>query len=223
MSVFITSPPVAILIPNQIPVIQASPQFGPEKITGGFIWAVKFELPVPAINDGIIVQEIFQTQSGTDSAGVFSTKTAHWWEAWNVNRGSSTSGTQQTIATFIATKGLTAPSDPKFHDPFNDIFFDSKALGNVGNWIFLSSAAFYERPLPPDFVIANPHTGAGGLPSTTTRPPFWTGIGLFRALKFDFDFRASRGKSNATLKTIILRSGTVFGSNPDDASFRTHN
>ncbi len=223
MSAFIPSPPVGILIPKQIPVIQTSPQFGPEKISGGFIWAVKFQLPVPAGNDGIIVQEIFQTQSGTGSSGQFSSKTAHWWEAWTVNRGSSTSGVQQSVATFMTTQGLSAPSDPKFHDQFNDIFFHSFALGNVGNMIFLSSAAFYEKALPADFIVANPQTGAGSLPSTITRPPFWTGIGLFRALKFDSDFSVSRNKGNATLKTVILPVGTVFGSNPDDASYQTHN
>jgi hypothetical protein len=208
----------------KIPEIRATPQFGPERISGGFIWAVQFRLPLPAAENGIIVQEVVQFQSGTNSVGNAFSLTTHYWEAWEVTKGSHApnSNGESTVGQFIAGLGVTPPSDPKFNQRFNDIFFKQFSIGNKGSVIYLSSAAFYQRALPSDFVVNNPATGAGSLPSTLTRPGFWLGLGVFRALKFDFDFSSSRSKSNATLKTVIEPVGTVFATNPDASSYASH-
>jgi hypothetical protein len=72
-----------------------------------------------------------------------------------------------------------------------------------------AAAAVYDNALPPSFVVNNPATSAGILPSTTTRPRFWTGTGTFRFLRFVFDYRTSRTMADATLHAAFAASGTV--------------
>jgi hypothetical protein len=72
--------------PKQFPTVNA--RFGPQKIptrsAGGFIWAVRFQLAVPATNDGFIVQEVFQVQTGETAAGNPSVLPVRFFEAWRV-------------------------------------------------------------------------------------------------------------------------------------------
>ena len=210
---------------RQYPVIQTSPQLGPGKFPGGYIWGVLFRLPVPAVADGFIVQEMDMTEEGTTSAGVTARNATHYWEAWPVRRGQSeitdASG-RQTLAEFIRSQGGTPPPGAATAATFNDFFFRTFAQGNRGSRVVRAAAAFYDDPLPADFVIGNASTGAGALPSTTRRPRFWQDKGLFRFLRFTFDFTSGRDPANATLETMTQSVGTIAaGANPDPSMLRT--
>jgi len=210
---------------RQYPVIQTSPQFGPMKFPGGYLWAILFRLPVPATNAGYIIQEVLMEESGTTSSGTHATGGNHYWEAWPVSAGQSeitAASARQTIADFITSQGGRPPPGPIFSTPVNDIFFRTFAAGQVGSRTMQASAGFYDDALPSDFVVANPATGAGALPSTTTQPTFWQPKGLFRYLHFEFDFSTSRDPANATLQTATTAVGTIrAGSSPDASLLRT--
>ncbi|MEK7723775.1 MAG: hypothetical protein AAB336_05460 [Acidobacteriota bacterium] len=66
---------------TQIPEINSSNQVRPVNLPGGFLWAVNFKLPVPAANDGYIVQKIYQKDEGSNNGATIS-KTTIYWEAW---------------------------------------------------------------------------------------------------------------------------------------------
>jgi len=212
------------MVPKQIPVVTPSPQFGPAKFPGGYIWAVRFHLPRPAVHNGFIVQEVRISESGTNAAGARASSTRHYWEAWPVRRGQTTitdASAQQTVAEFIRSQGGVAPSAPALQVDYTDIFFQTYAAGNRGRREMRGVAAFYEVLLPPDFVTANPRTNAGALPSTTRRPGFWGGQGLFRLLVYQFDFRSSRTTADGTLRTAVLPSGNI-GATVNARQIRTH-
>jgi hypothetical protein len=219
--------------PAQFPLPPAqADQFGPQKIVsraaGGFVWAVEFRLPAVAARDGFIVQELFQIQTGVTAAGNPRVLQIRFWEAWKVTAGQSTVDAtpafQRTLASFFSSRGgRVPPGSPS--KPFNDFFFIVFPPGNRGSVTFLASAAFYEVSLPPSFVPNNSATGAGILPSTTSLPSFWDGKGLFRALKYDFDFSGTRSPANAsdaTLRTFTDPVGAVSGTSPSAGSFTTH-
>jgi hypothetical protein len=226
--------PTAPAGPKQFPVLQ-TPQFGPRKIStrsaGGFIWAVRFQLPAPPTNDGFIVQELDQLQTGVTTTGRSTFLHVRFFEAWKVTAGQTTVDAtrafEQTLASFIASQGGSGrvpPGSPA--DPFNDFFFIMFPAGSRGSVTFLASAAFYEEPLPSTFVPNNRATGAGMLPSTLPPPPpFWKDEGLFRALKYEFDFTGTRSPasaSNATLRTFTTPVGALFRTNPGAGDFTTH-
>lgn len=211
---------------RQYPVIQTTPQLGPGKFPGGYLWAVLFRLPVPANADGFIIQEVDISESGTRSGGIAAGIARHYWEAWPVSRGQSevtAASGLMTVAEFIRSEGGTPPAGGGMTTPFNDFFFRTFAAGNAGTRTMRASAGFYEDRLPADFIAANPATNAGSLPSTVTKPSFWQDNGLFRFLRFQFDFTSSRDPGNATLQTALISVGSIAGNaNPDAAILRTH-
>lgn len=212
------------MAPRQIPLLQTTPQFGPAKFPGGYIWAVRFQLPTRAVRSGHIIQEIRIVESGTNAAGQQASGTRHYWEAWPVSQGQTTvtvASGSQTVAAFIRSQGGVAPSAAALQVAYNDIFFQTYAAGNRGSREQRGVAAFYEQSLPADFVVGNRQTNAGALPSTTRRPRFWTGQGLFRLVRFRFDFRSSRTTADATLQTASLATGNI-STNPNARQIRSH-
>src|SRR5262245_15105260 len=210
---------------RQYPVIQPNPQLGPTKFPGGYIWGVLFRLPVPANADGYIIQEMDMSEQGTTATGFAGGNSTHYWEAWPVRRGQTeitdASG-RQTVAEFIRSQGGTPPSGAAMATPFNDFFFRTFPAGNSGTRIVRASAGFYDERLPADFTPNNARTGAGSLPSSMSRPRFWQDGGLFRYLRFRFNYSESRDPSQATLQTATLPVGTIAaGANPDPAILRT--
>jgi len=210
---------------QQYPVIQTTPQLGPGKFPGGYVWGVLFRLPAPANADGYIIQELDVSEAGATDTGAAGRNAMHYWEAWPVSRNQTevadASG-RQTLAEFIRSQGGSPPAGAAMATPFNDFFFRTYAAGNSGTRIMRAAAAFYDERLPADFVVGNPKTGAGSLPSTTKQPGFWQGKGLFRYLRFQFDFTAGREPSRATLQTAMMAVGTIAGgANPDPAILRT--
>jgi hypothetical protein len=209
---------------RQYPVIQTAPQFGPMKFPGGYLWAILFRLPVPATVAGYIIQEVQMEESGTTSGGSHARGGSHYWEAWPVSAGQSeitAASGRQTIAEFVTSQGGRPPPGPIFSTPVNDIFFRTFAAGQAGSRTMRASAGFYDDALPTDFVVGNAATGAGALPSTTTRPSFWQPKGLFRYLYFQFDFTTSRDPANATLQTATLPVGMITSATPDSSLLRT--
>ncbi len=185
----------------QIPELDKSNEVRAEVIKGGFVWGVKFKLPMPAEQDGHIIQMIRQNQRGTISELAKSADGTQkvverssnmetvYWEAWEVKKGETTPRLQQSIASFVMEKTGSSLSSGKYQIPVNDIFFKGYAAGSVGTYNIKSLAGFYHDTLTSDFTVGNLQTGAGGLRSTTVEPKFWTvRAGLHRDLTFTFDF-----------------------------------
>lgn len=207
---------------DQIPTFVS--KAGPAKFAGGFIWGVRFQLPRPAAQDGWIIQRVQKNQSGFDAAGSAARSAHDYYEAWEVKRGNRAPETayQQTFAAFVRSQVGSSPSGGRSQAVCHDFFFSTFSDGNSGTEIMRSSAGFYERSLPTEFRVGNRNTNAGGLPSTNSRPRFWHEIGQFRALQFDFDFRAGRQPALATLRTTTAPMGSVETSNPSLRTYRTH-
>jgi hypothetical protein len=210
--------------PAQIPKIDNSFQFGPKRVTGAYVWGIRFTLPRRAARDGFIIQEIHAREDGTNSAGQRVEGFAHYWEAWPIAKGDRTitvASGRQTLAQFLASQGLSAPAGADFHTAVNDIFFRSFPLGNVGWKVVRAVAGFYHEALPADFTANNAATGAGPLLSTIVPPPFWQNFGLSRVLWFEFDYSTSRAAASAQLQTSVDEPGVLMpGTNPPN--MRTH-
>jgi hypothetical protein len=186
----------------QIPVIDRSTEVGAETVKGGFLWAVKFNLPKPAEQDGYIIQKIVQEQSGKflelvksddgkekvkESEGF---KQVTYWEAWEVKKGQTSPWQQQSVAAYAYEIGKISITSAKYQVPMNDIFFKNFKWGSKGTYKITGMAGFYHETVLGGFTIGNPDTGAGGLLSTTNEPNFWTSTaGLYRELAFHFDFQ----------------------------------
>ncbi len=193
---------------KQIPNILAS-QFGPKEIPRGFIWAVNFQLPEPAKNDGYIIQFISQKQSGTNSSGVQKSLDISYWEAWKVLKGSITSTTKKSVATFMRELGGSPPNNSTYNASYNDFFFHQFKTGNKGKYKIYGSVGFYEETLPSDFIINNLQTGAGPLLSTTKCPPFWSPFGRDRELTYECDFTA--GNNSTTFRHKFNHGEQLIG------------
>ncbi|MGI8640976.1 MAG: hypothetical protein ACR2MG_13655 [Pyrinomonadaceae bacterium] len=171
----------------QIPEISIAHQIRPEKIPGGgFIWGVCFKLPIPAEEDGHIIQHIVQEENGTQNNKTIYRRIGYW-EAWEVKKGETQPRQTQSVRAFIEEQKGTAPPHGDYNIPMNDIFYKKYTLGAKGNYIIWGLAGFYHKPLTPDFIVAHPRTGAGGLKSTTIKPAFWTLCGLVRQVSFNYN------------------------------------
>ena len=180
--------------PMQIPEISIDKQIRKKKFPGGFIWAVCFKLPSPAVEDGHIIQHIVQTECGTQKENGSIVKNVdrkiQYWEAWEVKKGETEPRQTQTTRTFVeVTSKITVPpgdTSVEWDVPMNDIFFRKYPLGAKGTYMINGLAGFYHQPLTADFMIGHAETGAGALKSTTIKPKFWTIIGLNRQVRFNY-------------------------------------
>ena len=100
-----------------------------------------------------------------------STKTYHFWEAWEVEAGKK--------VTVWQDKGLDKNDDEYYVPPAHT---KKKGSNKV-----VGAVKFYEGALPADFKKNNPSTLAGILHSTTTQPPFWDGSGTAHNITATWD------------------------------------
>lgn len=183
----------------QCPEIITERQIRPKKITGGFVWAVCFRLPSPAEEDGYIIQQIVQQESGTQLEGGVAVeipfRSINYWEAWEVKKGETEPQQKQTINSFIKDTLHKSPTaDPDYDIPMNDIFYKQYKVGAKGYYYVSGLAGFYHGTLPSDFIVDHPDTGAGALKSTRRKPDFWThsGFSRFQHLVFTYQTEAER-------------------------------
>ena len=126
---------------------------------GGFLWQVKFTLNKPSAKGGWIVQKITYDQVVIKCPNApFINKKITYYEAWRVTAG--TSGDSERLA-------------GKFN--FDDQYSSPNYPDTKGSTTITGKVAFFEDlQLPAAFKKNNPDTYAGGLPSTTDKPDFWT-------------------------------------------------
>lgn len=153
---------------------------------GHYKWACRFRLSNPASKDGWIIQELKQRNALSKSAmmklqdklGVpppdslieVSAKEGvvvvpadppiHYWEAWPVSRDSN--------EVDIKKMGITASqaSDDEYEEHSRA---GTRGTSRVCGWL-----KFFHGELPSDFKRYNPATHAARLPSTATKPSFWS-------------------------------------------------
>jgi hypothetical protein len=133
---------------------------GPDKQDcGGFDWKVKFNLNNASAKGGWIIQKISYERNVIkcpDQPYINDNKT--YWEAWRVSAGAR--GDSERLA-------------GKFN--FDDEFKSPNFPDTRGSIIITGEVKFFEDlNLPPSFKKGNDSTYAGGLPSTTGKPDFWT-------------------------------------------------
>lgn len=174
----------------QIPEIDSSTQVRPINLPGGFLWAVNFKLPVPAAEDGYIVQKIIQSDTGQASDGGNVT----YYEAWQVKKGETKPRQSQSVAEFTAQRGKPAPNKPEFQVPVNDIFYKGYSFGSAGYYTIHGYASFYHlAALPPEDKFTVGTKFAGQLMATLHKPSFWTGKAyLYRKLTYNYLFTESK-------------------------------
>jgi hypothetical protein len=155
------------------PIITQDPKinttFGPaDNGCGEVVWEVEFELPRPAQADGWIIQSVSRFYDIKDAQGhvyqpALQGQHPTFWEAWLVQ-----SGKRHTFTRYkLQPNGRTF--DESFDQPNRGLY--------KGEWRVRARAKFFQVALPSDFRQNNPDTPAGGLFSTTRRPPFWDDTG----------------------------------------------
>lgn len=160
---------------------------GPKDLgRGGFDWKVWFTIGTAAANDGWVIQEINASFKTEGSGG--STKSYHFWEAWQLKKGK-----KQTI---YQDEGLDDNDDQYYHS--------SEAAGSKGVNKVVGKVKFYEGALPSDFKTNNPSTVAGILNSTTTKPSFWDDTGTDHNITATWDDTGTP----STHKVKALMGGT---------------
>jgi hypothetical protein len=170
----------------QIPEIDRTTQVKPVRVPGGFIWGVNFKLPVPAEQDGFIIQKIRQVETDRYENPTYFREVIYW-ESWEIKKGETTPKQSQTVADFVAGLGGKTPPGSEYHIPVNDIFYRQYTKGNKGRYLIQGLAGFYHDPLPADFIVNHSQTGAGQLKSTILKPSFWEKSCLYRQLIYNFD------------------------------------
>jgi hypothetical protein len=176
---------------KQIPEVIIGRQIKKAKIPGGFIWGVCFKLPVPAEQDGYIIQHIIQDETGPQINPETKVKESRnqwiqYWEAWEVKKGETEPRQKQSVREFVETQGGGTLTHGDYSLPMNDIFYRNYKIGAQGTYIITGHAGFYQETLPSDFIVGHSKTGAGALKSTLKKPPFWTQNGLFRQVKLNY-------------------------------------
>jgi hypothetical protein len=126
---------------------------------GGFSWPVWFSIGAAAGNDGWVIQEIKVTEKYKQQNGTKVTDDKHYWEAWQLKQGKTT--------TIYQDEGLDTNDDLYYNPP--------KPAGSKGSVVAKGKARFFEGPLPAGYIQNNPATYAGILYSSTTAPPYWSG------------------------------------------------
>ncbi len=197
-----------------IPVLDNVSQVGPMKLPLGFAWGVTFILPTGVPKGGHILQEVHIVLGGTSQVMY------HYMEAWSVNYADAVSGDLWSLGQVLPSSN----ADPRFHRPCNDFFFKLFPRASTGLMIYQAVAAFYDEPLT-GFARNNTATLAGGLAARTVdqrrpAPKFWDGTGLFRMLRFEFDFRRATTPEHASLKTVTLAHGKL-GIRPTESQWTT--
>jgi hypothetical protein len=125
----------------------SGPDYWPD---GSYDWRIKWRLSEPSLEGGWIVQEIKYKLDAVGVDGVPLTRQAHYWEAWRVDPGQSTT---------------TSPLD--WDDTFGANVRGSAASIKITT---TASARFYEGlQLPAAFRSFNVPS-AGSLPATTVNP-----------------------------------------------------
>ncbi len=130
---------------------------------GGADWRVAFRLARPSGRGGYIVQQVEEHRdlAGCDGAAGGATLQATYWAAWEVLP-------RQRIFTARLRDEVA----------FDDAYVEANHANQGGSIDVLGTVRFFEDvALPPDMVAFNPDTRAGRLPSTTTRPKFFTSLG----------------------------------------------
>ena len=159
---------------------------GPKDLgSGGFQWSVWFSIGAAAAAAGWVVQEINATLDGPAA----STKTYHFWEAWEVEAGKK--------VTVWQDKGLDKNDDEYYVPPAHT---KKKGTNKV-----VGAVKFYEGALPADFKKNNPSTLAGILHSTTTQPPFWDGSGTAHNITATWDDTGAAKVSNVEAQAGATR------------------
>lgn len=159
---------------------------GPKDLgSGGFRWSVWFGIGAPAGAAGWVVQEINATLDGPGA----STKSFHFWEAWEVEAGKK--------VTVWQDKGLDSNDDEYYVAPATT---KKKGTNKV-----VGAVKFYEGPLPADFKKNNPSTLAGILHSTTTQPGFWDGSGTAHNITATWDDTGAAKVSNVEAQAGATR------------------
>ncbi len=127
---------------------------------GGVDRRVTFRLARPSPKGGYIVQQVHEHRDGSACDRKGDAAAATYWVAWEV------APRQQ------------APTTRLQEVDFDDACVEPNHAHREGTLDVLGTLRFFEDvALPPDMVAFNPDTRAGRLPSTTTRPRFFTGWG----------------------------------------------
>jgi hypothetical protein len=201
---------------RQIPEVNTAKQIKPEKIPGGgFIYAICFKLPKPAEADGYIVQHIVQEEEGTNKiAGTenknFASRRIEYWEAWEVRKGETEPRQTQSVRDFMKEQSGDAPPHGYYDLQMNDIFYKMYKLGTKGKYTITGLAGFYHEPLPPDFIVNHPKTGAYGLRSTIHIPKFWSCCGLMRQIRFQYDCETESNRKDPSKHSLNWEYPRVY-------------
>lgn len=138
---------------------------------GGFEWNVWFSIPAAAGKDGWVIQEVTADAKFTEKDGSKKSEQYHFWEAWELKQGKTT--------TIYQDQGLDT-NDDSYYTP-------ARAAGSKGYDKTWGKVKFYEGPLPSDFKTNNPKTVAGILNSSTSSPWYWDGSGTDHNLMVTWD------------------------------------
>lgn len=144
--------------------VEVHPLLGPDQERcGGFEWLVVYQLARRSRRGGWIVQKVCEDRDIYECDGRESDVQTlpAFWEAWEVRPG----------------RRITAEVDLGL-ELYDDEFSEADHPGTEGSVHIWGSLRFFEGvDLPAGMVPNNPDTPAGGLPSTTVEPPFWSGLG----------------------------------------------
>lgn len=149
---------------------------------GGFQWDVWFSIPTAAGADGWVIQEVTADAKFTEKSGTKKSEQYHFWEAWELKKGKTT-----TIYQDLALD----TNDDSYYTP-------ARAAGSKGYDKTYGKVKFYEGPLPSDFKTNNPKTVAGILNSSTSSPWYWDGSGTDHNLFCTWDDAVSPATSKVT-------------------------
>ena len=151
---------------------------------GGFEWNVWFSIPAAAGSDGWVIQEVKADARFTKKDGTKVHEPYHFWEAWQLKKGKTT--------TIYQDEGLDT-NDDSYYTP-------ARAAGSKGYDKTYGKVKFYEGPLPSDFKTNNPATVAGILYSSTSAPWYWDGSGVSHDLICTWDDTVTPSQSTITTK-----------------------
>lgn len=151
---------------------------------GGFSWDVWFSIPTAAGQDGWVIQEVTADAKFTEKGGKAKREQYHFWEAWQLKKGKTT--------TIYQDEGLDT-NDDRYYTP-------ARAAGSKGYDKTYGKVKFYEGPLPSDFKTNNPKTVAGILYSSSSSPSYWDGSGASHDLICTWDDSGAAKKPTFSTK-----------------------
>lgn len=186
--------PVLAVNPTLVPVQTATQ----EEPCGGY--RCKVEMKLPPKQNGWIIQHLRKVPNVYDcnweSAGT-ANNTTNYWEAWKVTNSQITDGTTTEVLPFDI---FSSAAEPRRQG----------ALLAVGYMKFIDG---YELKLAPEGPWDYKIIQTGGLPSTETTPPGWSGDagGVRHDLRISFNCCGSSSVSTAELvivgKTAVEATG----------------